>query len=441
MPEPDLSDPKLPRLFPQLGLPAMAGLSLNAAHQVVDTFFVGKLGTEALAALVLMAPLAGLVAAAGIGLGAGSASAIARALGRETPEEARQITGLVLVIAGLLALSAVIGLVLLRGPVLDLLGAPEPVRLAASPYLLPLSLTIGLSIIQIICDFTAIGRGNARFSLRTLALCFGLNMTLDPLFIFTFGLGLPGAAWATLTAQIVTLTVWARHFRDPARRPALGPLRLLRPVIAIGLPEAGSVVMSTLGLLILFGIAGSAGNTETLAAFGIAIRLLFFMTLPLEGFFIGVQPILAHAFGAGRHERVIQSLHLLLKLGLCATCALMLTFLLFPVRLAGIFTGDPGIAGQAGQDLRWLAFALPAIAIRLCAQISLQAACRARAAAVLGLAPMGWLLLPLLMLLIPVLGPAGLPLAVTSAALLAGLLAALLLRRHLIHTDTIGAIA
>lgn len=441
MPEPSLSDPRLPRLFLQLGLPAMAGLSLNAAHQVVDTFFVGKLGSEALAALVLMAPLAGLVAAGGIGLGAGTASAIARALGRNAPEEARQITGLVFVVAGLLALFAVIGLVLLRGPVLRLLSAPEPVRLAAEPYLLPLSLTIGLSIIQISCDFTAIGWGNARFSLQTLALCFGLNMVLDPLFIFTFGLGLPGAAWATLTAQIVTLTVWAGHFRDPVRLPALGPLRLLRPVIAIGLPEAGSVVMSTFGLLILFGIAGSAGNTETLVAFGIAIRLLFFVTLPLEGFFIGVQPILAHAFGAGRHDRVIRTLHLLLKLSLCVTFALMLIFMLFPENLTGIFTGDPGIAGQVGQDLWWLAFALPAITIRLCAQISLQAAFRARAAAVLGLAPMGWLLLPLLMLLVPALGPAGLPLAVTSAALLTGLLAAMLLRRHLFHTDNIGAIA
>lgn len=441
MQEADLSDPHLSRLIRRMGLPAMAGLSLNAGHQAVDAIFVGRLGSEPLAALVLLAPLAGLVVAAGIGLGAGTASSIARALGKGRVAEARQISGVAFVAAAVVALIAVATLIGFREQVLNLLDAPAAVRAAALPYLVPLAFTVGLSIIQILCDFTAIGRGNSRFSLQTLALCFGLNIALDPLFIFGFGLGLQGAAWATLTAQVVTLAVWYRHFRHPSRRPSLGNARLLRPILGIGLPEAGAVAITTLGLLAMISLAGRIGGTEMLVAFGISLRLLFLVMLPLEGFAIGVQPILAHAYGANDPARVARALNRLVVLGLAVTGLLMVAFLLLPLPLARLFTADPDVAQDTARNLRWLAPALPAIALRLSAQILLQATYRPRAAALLGLAPMGWLLLPVIALTIPTLGAAGLALSLTVSTCLAALLAAFLMRRSLTHPVLIGATA
>ena len=441
MPETDIADPHLPGLIRRLGLPAMVGLSMNACNQAVDAIFIGRLGAESLATLVLLAPLAGLVAAAGIGLGVGTASGIARTLGRGQTEEARRISGVAFVAAGVLALAATGGLLVGRDFILAVLDAPSPIRQAARPYLVPLSLCLGLSMVQILCDFTAMGRGNSRFSLQTLVLCFGVNMALNPVFIFAFGLGLQGSAWATLTAQIVTMAVWYVHFRNPLRRPMLGPLRLIRPVLAIGLPEAGAVAATTLAILLLMRIAGSTGDLLTVAAFGTALRLLFLVMLPLEGFAIGVQPILAHAFGAGDLDRVRRTLRWMLGMGFGATGGLMALFLLVPGPIAWLFTGSADLAEAVAHNLRWLAPALPAIVLRVIVQICLQAAFRPAAAALLGLAPMGWMLLPALAITTTLAEEAGLPLAVSLSTTSAALLAIALLRPLLIKPVPIGVSA
>ncbi|MFN7052955.1 MAG: MATE family efflux transporter, partial [Gemmobacter sp.] len=91
MPPLDLGAADLTRTLLRSGLPAMGGLALNAAHQSVDGAFLGHLGTEALAAVSLALPLAGVTAALGVGLGVGTATAIARRLGAGRPEAAGQI--------------------------------------------------------------------------------------------------------------------------------------------------------------------------------------------------------------------------------------------------------------------------------------------------------------------------------------------------------------
>ncbi len=439
MAEIDLSDPRLGRLIWRLGLPAMAGLMLNATHQVVDAAFVGWLGVDELAVLALLAPLGGLTVAAGVGLGVGAASALARALGAGEPEEARRIAGTVFA-AGLGAvLLAVLVLSALREPTLGLVGMPAPLLGPARSYYPALLLTLGFGMIQIVCDFLAIGRGDSRFSLKTLALCFGLNILLDPLFIFGLGLGLPGAAWATLTAQLVTLAVWAAYFRAPTRRPRAGTLGHLRRILRVGLPETASVAITTFGMMAILRLAAELGDEATLAGLGIALRLMLVVTLPLEGFAIGTQPLLAHAFGANDPDRAARALRWLVVLGCGVSAVLALTFVLNAGSLIGLMTGDPAVAAAGVTALLWLAPALPAMALRIVAQICLQAMARAWMAAVLGLAPMGWLLWPALAVLTPRLGIAAPALSITLAAFGAALLAGAVLRRAAFRPSPVGA--
>ncbi|WP_114284809.1 MATE family efflux transporter [Sulfitobacter sp. DFL-23] len=441
MADSDLSDLNLHRLMWRLGLPAMAGLSLNALHQVVDAAFVGRLGADALAALVLLTPLAGLVAAAGIGLGIGAASATARSLGAGQPQAARAVAGLSFCAALVLAICACGGLLVFDDPLLRLLGAQGALFETARTYLTIQAFTIGCAIVQILCDFLAIGRGNARFSLMTLALCFGLNIILDPVFIFWLDLGVSGAAWSTLCAQLVSLGVWARHFAAPCRRPALGPLRLLWPVLRVGLPETASIAVTTLGLIALLRIAADLGGPAGVAALGITLRLVFVVMLPLEGFAIGVQPILSHAHGSANAARFASTLRVILRVSVAVTVALGALFCLAAHPLARLFVTDPAVADQAAMMLRCLAFALPAIALRLCAQISLQAMVLPWQAALLGLAPMGWLLWPAMGLLVPGLGLVGIAIAVLVAAWLAALLALVTVRDVIFPLTPTGASA
>lgn len=429
MTTPDLSDPNLPRLMLRLGVPAMAGLSLNAAHQVVDAGFVGQLGPEPLAVLVILAPFAGLVLALGVGLGIGGATMSARELGAGDPERAREIAGVGFIVAGVLAVVLWALLHLADGHILDLVGIPASNMPLAQSYFPILTLTVSFGLIQILCDFLAIGRGHARASLKTLALCFGLNMALDPLFIFSFGLGLDGATWATLTAQIVTLAVWVVWFSAPLRRPKIGSLSLLVPIMRVGLPEAATLAVTTLGFMAVLRLSADLGDTRSVAGLGLALRLLYLVLLPLEGFAIGVQPLLAHAHGAGSPDRVRQAQEILIRGALGIGVLLSLAFWMLGGSLSSLLSADISVNTASVSALGWLALSVPAVALRLVVQISLQAAIRPQAAVILGLAPMGWLLWPVLALLVPPLGLAALPISITLAACLSALLALALLRQ------------
>ena len=424
----DLADPNLPKLARRLGLPAMAGLSLNAAHQLVDAGFVALLGTKPLAVLSLMAPLAGMVAALGIGIGIGAASLTARALGAAQPERARDIAGLALVSASLLAALLCGSLWLMHRPLLDVLGLEGELLRLALPYLPVFILTMVGSLIQIQCDFLAIGRGASGQSLRLLALCFGLNIALDPVFIFGFGYGLEGAAIATLCAQGVTLLAWAGWFAAPARRPRLRHLAPLADIVRVGLPEAASVLATTLSMMALLHLALTYGSAADLAALGLALRLLLIVQLPMDGFALGLQPLLGHAFGARNHPRIAAVFrHMLTRLGIASgLCALVI--LGFAPLIVHPVTPTSALAEKVSAILRCLAIGLPAFALRLTVQMTLQARIAPWRAALLGLAPMGWLLWPLLALSLPRFGVGGLAPAMTSATLLSALLALCLIR-------------
>ncbi|NIZ12299.1 MATE family efflux transporter [Phaeobacter sp. HF9A] len=429
----DLGSPALMQTLLRTALPAVGGLSINAAHQGVDAYFVGQLGPEALAAVSLALPLTGLTAAVGVGLGVGTASATGRALGARQHEEAGQLASAAMALCMLLAASLAALLWCMRLPLLDLLGASPELHAPALAYLSIMAVSAGLGMVQILCDFTAIGEGNARFSLLSLGLCFGLNMVLDPVLIFWVGFGVKGAALATVVAQLVTLALYAGYFataRGAIRmrpRLSLPALARLWPVLRIGLPEAGSVLLASLAFLLMYRLAGELEGTSGQAAMGIALRLWVLASLPIEGFCLGAQPVLAHAAGAANGARVTAAAWAMATIATGAAALFMAAGLLAAPAFSDLFTTEHSVRMLAAPAVAALALSLPATALRHAAQVTLQATARARLAAVLGLAPLGWLFLPLLLIFTRHWGFAGLAASLPAAALLSGIGAMLIL--------------
>ncbi|MDZ4311224.1 MAG: MATE family efflux transporter [Cypionkella sp.] len=436
----DLGSPDLTRTLLRGGLPAMGGLALNAAHQSVDGAFLGHLGTEALAAVSLALPLAGVTAALGVGLGVGTATAIARRLGAGQLAEAGRIASAAMALCLCLSVVAMLALMLGRGVLLDLLGASDAIRAPAEAYLLLMAISAGLGIIQILCDFIAIGEGNARFSLISLALCFGLNIMLDPLFIFGFGWGIGGAAAATILSQVITLGLYTWYFATRRGQVLLRPhfdWRGLGPVLRVGAPETATVLAATGSALLLYRLAAGISGVEGLAALGIVLRLVTLASLPIDGFCLGAQAVLAHAAGAGDTARLVQAARKLAVLS-CGAAALAAGFVFaIPDLALMLFAASPTTAALAKPALLMIATVLPLIALRSVAQVTLQATERAGTAALLGLAPSCWLLLPLLALFTPAYGFQGLALSLCLAAALAGMAAGFILWR-LPHSHPTG---
>lgn len=431
----DLGSPDLTNVILRTALPAVGGLSINAVHQAVDAFFVGQLGPEALAAVSLILPLAGVPAAVGIGLGVGTATSIGRKLGADQPEQAGRVASAAMGACLLVAILLSLVIWYNQHSMIGLLGAQGNVEAPALAYLNLLAFSAGLGMVQILCDFVAIGEGNARFSLITLVVCFSLNMVLDPILIFWAGLGVQGAALATVLAQMITLGIYALYFMRRWGRIRLYPsfdaaaLVRLGPVLKIGLPEAIAVLLASVSFVLIYRSAGALEGTNGQAAMGLSLRLWMLASLPLQGFCLGAQPVLAHAAGALNFARLHRATLIIAAIATGSGILFMAIGLTFNHGLGRLFTPEGQSLDLAMPAIFALSLCLPAVALRQSVLVMLQATARARSAAFLSLVPLGLLYVPLLIPMGPGWGFGELILYLPSAYIVAGIAAALILWR------------
>ncbi|PDT02550.1 MATE family efflux transporter [Rhizobium chutanense] len=431
----DLASPQLFRLLLRLGLPAMFGLSINAAHHTINMVFVGMIGEDQIAAIMIVLPILMLVAAFGEGIGVGVATEVGRALGAGNRSRAGTLASVSLAAGA--AFGAASALAIAAFPDLLLFAATPALQPLAQHYLLIIAVSIPLTMAQIILDFLAIAEGNARFSMWTLVACFALNIILDPIMIFGFGLGLQGVAIATILSQLVALSIYGVYH---ARR--LGTVRLtlgwrwrdiadLRPVLAVGVPTTLTSLATAGAIAAMLSLAGTYHGEAGIAGVGIALRLLAVGTLPVIGLSLGAQSILSFAWGSGDVARVLSAVRILTMVTSAVGGVYGLAALGFSEKLASFFTKDQAVLSVASQAI--VATHLPFLlfGLRQTLLVLFQAQGRPKAALAIGLAQNGYLLLPLLALLPPFLGFSGLLAAMFLASALTGLLSAVCLMRTL----------
>ncbi|PDS76184.1 MATE family efflux transporter [Rhizobium sp. L43] len=431
----DLASPQLFRLLLRLGLPAMFGLSINAAHHTINMVFVGMIGEDQIAAIMIVLPILMLVAAFGEGIGVGVATEVGRALGAGNRSRAGTLASVSL--AAGVAFGAASAVAIVAFPSFLLFGATPAIEPLAQHYLLIIAVSIPLTMAQIILDFLAIAEGNARFSMWTLVACFALNMILDPIMIFGFGLGLQGVAIATILSQLVALSIYGAYH---ARR--LGTVRLtlgwrlrdiggLRPVLAVGAPTTLTSLATAGAIAAMLSLAGTYHGEAGIPGVGIALRLLAVGTLPVIGLSLGAQSILSFAWGSGDVARVLSAVRILTVVTSAVGGAYGLVALGFSEHLASFFTKDQAVLSVASQAI--VATHLPFLlfGLRQTLLVLFQAQGRPKAAVAIGLAQNGYLLFPLLALLPPFFGFSGLLAAMFLASALTGLLSAVCLVRAL----------
>lgn len=430
----DMNDPRILRLVLTVALPAVAGLAASAGHHAINAIFLGALGPEVLAGISLVMPLFLLVAAAGQGLGIGLATLLARHLGEGNLTAASSVA------ATALAATIPLGIVL---SVLIYLGLPDFVgALGASDSLLAPGLDYGrllafgvtLGLLQAVCDFIAIAEGNSRFSMIVLIASFALNAVLDPVFIFLFKLGALGAALATILSALAALACYTVYFirRWGTVRVTSGLVRwqLLRPMARIGVPAAATSVVTGFGFLVLMREAAVHGGDTGVAATAIAVRLMTLGQLPILGFCLGAQSVVSHAFGSGDALRLKSVIRIMLAV--TVPVALLYSIVLFVAAepMARLFTGRPQVVDEAVAWLRALFPVFPLAAFQSVLLVMLQSRSRAGLSALVGLAPQGYLLIPLLLLLPLWMGFAGVSAAPAAAAILAAMLGLFVARRE-----------
>lgn len=294
------------RAILRLAMPTTLVMMVAAASNVLATYYVSRLGADAIAAMSLVFPIALLAttAAAG-GLGAGASSAVARALGAERRPEATRLAEHALVLAVIAGVVFGGGIGLGAPAIFRAMGGQGAVLDGAVAYARVLFGGATITFIGSMLDSLFRGEGNVRVPAVCSTLSLGLQMVVTPFCMFTLGLGLPGAPVAILSSQLIATAARIRFVASgrgqltPRGWPRPLVLSDVRELLRVGIPASLSSTVTYLGMMVLTAVFARFGTAD-LAAYGLGTRLDFILLTFVFGFGAAVLTLVGMAMGARR---------------------------------------------------------------------------------------------------------------------------------------------
>jgi putative MATE family efflux protein len=351
----------LGKLLLHLSLPSIAATVTLSLYNIVDTFWVAKLGYGAIAALTIVFPYQILIVAMGVGSGIGVAALVSRRFGERSPEAANRVAGQTFPIAlfwGLLFM--VIG-VFFSEVILTTFGATPDIMDYGTQYLTTVVYGAPQIIFALLASSLIRGSGDAVKPMVIMITASVVNIILDPLMILGLGpfpeMGIRGAALATVIAQSVGAGIALSFLlgRRTAFRVRLGHLKpdfsILKDIYRVGAPSTILQVMESL-CFILFNTVVSAYGSVAIAAVGLVMRIADLAYMPVFGLSDGLLPIVGFNFGAGYFKRLWKAV----KLASLSIMALLGVVVLLIEGLApqivGIFSNDPELLAVTVPAMR-----------------------------------------------------------------------------------------
>ena len=434
----ELGQAPVGRLLWKYFVPALIGVLANTLYNIVDRIYIGRgVGALALSGVTVTFPIMIVAMAFSMLVGMGSASLVSIRLGEGRRGQAEKIVGHAFVLlAGVsLALTA-LGL-LLRDPILSLFGAGPEMLGHARSYITVILLGNVLQGVGFGLNNVIRAEGNARAAMTTMLLGAALNLVLDPVFIFVLGMGVAGAALATVLSMAATCSWVLAHFlgrRSPLRLRRknfrLDP-RVVKEILAVGMAPfamqlAGSVIFVIFSVqLIRYGSDLAVGAMGIINGTGM---MVVFCVIAIN---MAAQPVIGFNYGARKYPRVKRALKLALVAATGITSAGFLAVQFFPEAIIGLFSrDDPRLLAIGVRGMRILLAAFPVVGAQVVGSNFFQAIGKAKTAMVLNLLRQVFLLIPLLLLLPLALRLDGVWLAGPVSDLAAAAITALAIRRE-----------
>lgn len=355
----DFSHGDIPKTILSLAAPMTLAQLINVLYSVVDRMYLGRLpGHLALTGLGLTMPIVSIIMGLANLCGVGGAPLTSLYRGKGEDEEAEAVMGNAFTL--LLGLGAVATLLLLlvKGPMLYLFGASDDTFPYADSYLTiylcgTLFVMIGLGMNPFIS-----AQGFAKTGMLTVGLGAVVNIALDPLFIFVLDMGVRGAALATVLAQGCS-AVWALCFltgKGAILRLKRRNLRLrwslVRRIVSLGLSGFFVNLTNALVQIVCNATLQYWGGDLYVGVMTIVNSLREVVTMPVHGLSQGSQPVIGYNAGAGKPQRVRQSIRFTAFVTLTYAALVMLVMELFPAALVRIFNSEPEVIAAAVPAVR-----------------------------------------------------------------------------------------
>jgi putative MATE family efflux protein len=352
-----------------IAAPMMAGFAVHALYSVVDAAFIGQLGPEALAGVTYVVALFFVAIALSNGLASGVTALVAQAIGQRDRQRADRLA------SGGLGLGLVIGIGLCvvgltGGPsIIPLLGAEDRSAELAWEYFQLLSCGMPLFLLSTSIRAVLNGEGDARTPMVVMAVATGINIALDPLFIFVLGWGVRGAALATLVASLFSLCSFAyvaflrrRMYSRFRLRLVIPRWSVLRPIAAIGIPAAATYFVMAVGIGLTNRVLSEFGHVAV-AGYGAAHKVDLLVALPVLGLAGASMTVIGMFAGAGRADLVRHTALYVYRWAVIAALTLGASAYLSAGLVIGLFTDDAQALEIGSVYLKFALLAYPLMAV------------------------------------------------------------------------------
>ncbi len=429
-------------------LPAVIGVAAIMSIGIVDAYFVGLLGSDALAAISFIFPVTVSSTSLGVGVMVGINSVVARALGEEDFARAKRRANFGIVFA--LACGVLMGLALwlLIDPIFSAMNAPADLMPLIRAYMVPYAMGFPLSLAIMGFNGVLRGQGEAKRTSTVSIAYAAANWVLNPILITGAlgfeGYGIAGSAYATAAGWGVGVLVALLLLRGTALPLDLGALRncsLIDPakaIVKVGLPAAFSNAINPLGLAVLTSLIALEGEAAV-AGFGAAGRLQSFVIVPLLGLSGAIGAIVGQNWSAGRIDRAQQAT--LYAAGFCVVWGLLVALLMLfaGASLGRIFSEDPAVVAEFDLYLKIAAWGYAGFGLLIVGNGIMNAVDKAGFALGQSVARVFLVMLPVALVLQPEMGSAAIFTAELAANLFGAVSAVVLVRHIFEHKAPTGA--
>lgn len=426
------------RLLFKQAVPASIGILVMSLNIVVDTIFVGNwIGSIGIAAINVVLPISFFISALGMAIGIGGSSMISRALGASNKEHALKTFGnqitLTILLTGMMAFFGI----LFSDSLIPAFGGKGAIFEPAKIYYQIILFGVPFLALSMMGNNVIRAEGSPKFAMITMIISSVSNLVLDYLFIFEFGWGMAGAAWATFASYLMGLLFIIYFFlsKNSELKISRSDLKLNFPVLkemsALGFVTLSRQAIVSVTYLLMNNILFDLGGESSVAAYGIIGRMLMFALFPVLGITQGFLPIAGFNYGAHQFERVKESIYkAILYAGLLAL-VVFAVMMFFPQLIITIFTDEPEILSSTPKYMRYVFAATPIIAIQLIGSAYFQAIGKALPALLLTLTRQGFFFIPLLFILPNFFGEMGVWISFPVADFLSTIVTAYFLNREI----------
>ena len=419
-----MTQPPVEKLICRLAVPCIISMLVTAFYNMADTFFVGMLKSNAATGAVgVVFSMMAVIQAVGFFFGHGSGNYISRQLGKKNYDEASTMaaTGFYAALASGVAIT-VLGLIFLE-PLAYLLGSTKTILPYTEDYLGVILLGAPWMTTSLVLNNQLRYQGSAVYAMVGIVFGAVLNIGLDPLLIFTCGLGVAGAGWATIISQFVSFVIlYIGCSKGSNIRIRLSRVRVrwfyLKKIIQGGLPSLARQSLASVATICLNHAAGTYGNDAAIAAMGVVQRIMMFGASAMIGFGQGFQPVCGFNYGAGLLDRVKKGFWFCVKSSFVFLLLVSALMFSFAPEIIGLFRDDPNVIACGAAALRFQCISFPAQSWIVMSNMMEQSINRTVPATFLATARQGIFFIPAVLVLPLFLGIQGVQMAQMAADLL-----------------------